>query len=55
MLLHFDNLSYKNWVTDVKLDLCRTGFVWEQQGVNNPQLCLMQYVTTLKYQNKYRP
>ena len=52
MMLYYDNLGYKNWVTQVRINLFTNGFgyIWEMQRVDNPKLFLLNYVNRLKDQ-----
>ena len=52
MLLYYDRIGYKNWVTNVRCNLYTNGFgyIWEAQNVVNPKLFLLQYVQKLKDQ-----
>ena len=52
MLVHYDNLGYRNWATGIRENLFLNGFgyVWEAQCVNHPKLFLIQYLNRLKDQ-----
>ena len=52
MLLYYDRLGYRNWVTEVRNNLYRNGFgyIWEAQFVENQQLFINAYVQRLKDQ-----
>jgi hypothetical protein len=52
MLMYYDSIGYKNWVTDIRLNLYKNGFgyVWEAQVVANPKLFIVQYEQRLKDQ-----
>jgi hypothetical protein len=58
MLKNYDNMSYQNWATDVRVHLFSNGygFVWNYQRVDNPKLFLLQYTQRLKdqYVQKWR-
>lgn len=50
MLLHYDQLGYRNWVSCIRVNLYKHGFgyIWESQSVPNPKTFVIQYVQTLK-------
>ena len=50
MLVYYDRLGYKNWVTDVRLNLYTNGFgyLWEAQKNFNRKYFLSEYEQRLK-------
>ena len=52
MLVYYDRLRYKNWMTDVRLNLYTNGFgyIWETQRNFNHKLFLSEYEQRLKDQ-----
>ena len=50
MQLYYDNIGYGNWATFIREHLYENGFgyIWEQQGVANTNLFLLEYVDRLK-------
>ena len=52
MLVHYDNLGYNNWVSDVRVHLYQNGFgyIWETRKDSNHKLFLLEYVQRLKDQ-----
>ena len=52
MLVHYDNLGYTNWVSDVRVHLYQNGFgyIWETREDLNHKLFLLEYVQRLKDQ-----
>ena len=53
MLVHYDALGYRNWVTELRLNVFANGFgyVWEQQQVANRELFISEYTQRLKDQH----
>lgn len=51
MLMCYNNLGYKKWVTDVKWYLYTNGFgyVWERQEVTDPRLFLENGIDNEKF------
>ena len=52
MLVHYDNLGYNTWVSDVRVHLYQNGFgyIWETRKDSNHKLFLLEYVQRLKDQ-----
>ena len=50
MLVHYDNIGYNNWVSDIRVHLYQNGFgyIWERREDFNHKLFLLEYVQRLK-------
>lgn len=52
MFVNFDNLVYREWVVDLRLNVHQNGFgyTWETQEAVNHKSFLLEYVQKLKVQ-----